>query len=174
MPKLEEMVPLHCGMIHCVLDIPEGKIKELIVFCHGLTGDRSGPQRILTHWARRLAEHDYLVVRFDFRGSGDSSGKFEKTTFSSMQEDVDAVIAWCESHYAFSHFILAGLSLGGVVAVNAISKYKNCKAIYLFNSDVRDSPHLMFPPIPFQLERDSFSYINSSLKSDFHCFLNKF
>lgn len=140
MPKLEKMLPLHFGWINLVLDIPDGEIKGLVVFCHGLTGDRSGPQKILTVWGKTLAQNHYLVARFDFRGSGDSSGVFEKTTFAQMEEDLDAVIDWCSSHYSFPHLILAGLSLGGVVVSKALRKHKQCKAICLFNTDVRNAP----------------------------------
>ncbi|CUI17167.1 putative hydrolase [Candidatus Protochlamydia naegleriophila] len=152
MPKLETMLPLHFGWINLVLDIPDGEIKALVVFCHGLTGDRSGPQRILTAWGKTLAEQHYLVARFDFRGSGDSSGAFEKTTFAQMEEDLEAVIDWCRAHYSFPHIILAGLSLGGVVASNALKKYKECKAICLFNSDVRNAPpfDLCCDPLPIR------------------------
>lgn len=140
MPKLEKMLPLPSGWINLVLDIPAGEIKGLVVFCHGLTGDRSGPQKILAVWGETLAQNHYLVARFDFRGSGDSSGVFEKTTFVQMEEDLDAVIDWCNTHYSFPLLILAGLSLGGVVASKALQKHKMCKAICLFNSDVRNAP----------------------------------
>lgn len=164
MPKIEKLLMLDSGWVNLVLDIPKADIKALVVFCHGLTGDRCGPQKILTLWANTLAENDYLVARFDFRGAGDSSGKFEKTTFAQMQEDLEAVVDWCLSHYACPYFILAGLSLGGVVAVNTLTKYKSvsprsfdnriseCKAICLFNSDVRDSLtfNLCSDPLPIR------------------------
>lgn len=138
--KIEEILLLNEGWIQVVADIPSSTPKALIILCHGLTGDRSGPQRILCNWARQLCENGYLVVRFDFRGSGDSSGLFEETTFCSMEEDLKTVINWSYSNFQFSHLVLGGLSMGGLIALKVMNQYSACKALFLFSSDIRDSP----------------------------------
>lgn len=139
-----------------MVDIPKGPPKALILLCHGLTGDRSGPQRILTTWAKVLEEHQYLVVRFDFRGSGDSSDAFEKTTITSMKEDIQAVISWCYAQYSFPHLILAGLSLGGIAALKTITDGQKCLSLCLFSSDLNDTPSFILEGDPVPIREGQF------------------
>lgn len=139
MRKLEEILQIDEGWISLVADLPQ-KPKALIVVCHGLTGDRSGPQKILSRWAEQLCEHGYLVIRFDFRGAGDSSGDFTKTTFKQMEKDLEAVVEWSMAHFPQLRLFLAGLSIGGIAALMTAQKYKECGGIFLFSSDINDFP----------------------------------
>ncbi len=152
MHKLEKILAVgDFGWIQIVGNIPP-KPKALIILCHGLTGDKSGPQRILSHWANILYDYGYLVVRFDFRGSGDSSGSFQETTISQMQQDLESVIKWCYNTFTFSKLILGGLSLGGLVALKTMPHYLDCAALFLFSSDINDNPYfdLCEDPLPIR------------------------
>ncbi len=51
---------------------------------------RGGGHRQLLLWARQLARHGYPVLRFDYRGMGDSSGTFGG--FTTIDEDLRAAI----------------------------------------------------------------------------------
>lgn len=57
------------------------------------------------------------AVRFNFRGVGQSSGVFDHGRGES--EDVQAVAAWLEQHYAPQALWLAGFSFGSYVALRA-------------------------------------------------------
>jgi pimeloyl-ACP methyl ester carboxylesterase len=86
----------------------------MVVICHGLTGNRVGPMRLLTVLAEELAMLGFLCLRFDFRGSGDSSGDFSATTFASMCSDLEQVTSWGRQQFGEPPLALVGLSIGGV------------------------------------------------------------
>lgn len=51
---------------------------------------RVGGHRQLTLWARHLSAHGYPVMRFDYRGMGDSHGAFRG--FEHVDEDIQAAL----------------------------------------------------------------------------------
>jgi pimeloyl-ACP methyl ester carboxylesterase len=108
---------------------------------HGLTGDRCGPAEILSRWARELAEAGHGVVRFDFRGSGDSPGSWAATTFAGMVSDFTAVIDWMRSQLDGSAALtLAGLSTGGVIAAATAAGRCDVAGLLLMSSDFWEEP----------------------------------
>ena len=130
------------GWLQLVIDAPP-KPQSVWIFCHGLTGDRCGPQRILSYLADGLSRHGAAAIRFDFRGSGDSSGNFCDTSFSQMTEDLSAVIGWAKKRYSLP-LHLAGLSVGAVPAVLGAQR-ERCEKLFLISSDLLDNPS--FPSI---------------------------
>ncbi|MCQ6267932.1 alpha/beta fold hydrolase [Fictibacillus sp. WQ 8-8] len=67
----------------------------VLLFAHGFTGDKIGGNRMGVKIARHLSNEGYIVVRFDFIGSGESQGEFaQDTTFSGWLEDVRTVVNW--------------------------------------------------------------------------------
>lgn len=67
----------------------------VLLFAHGFTGDKTGGNRMGVKLARHLCGEGYIVVRFDFIGSGESQGEFaQDTTFSGWLEDIQTVVSW--------------------------------------------------------------------------------
>lgn len=132
----EEIIPVPGGWLAAVLDVPVAASRAVVIICHGLTGDRTGPQRLLAVIATELARASFLCVRFDFRGSGDSSGTFTETSFAGMQADLEAVIDWTQAHYPVNNLVLAGLSIGGVVPALVAPRQERCQAVILLSSDL--------------------------------------
>lgn len=92
--------------------------KATIVLCHGLTGDKIGPQKLLSDLSAYLAcRCGVEVVRFDFRGAGLSSGSFTETSLSSMCEDA----LFLSSHFE-KPLIWMGISTGALIALMAAAK----------------------------------------------------
>jgi pimeloyl-ACP methyl ester carboxylesterase len=65
-----------------------------VVCCHGLTGTRFGSSYRLVQLARQLSAAGIACVRFDFRGCGESDGRFEDLTLDSVTDDLRAVLAY--------------------------------------------------------------------------------
>jgi pimeloyl-ACP methyl ester carboxylesterase len=133
--RVEETVDVPGGWCLAVLDRPLGRPRGLVVCAHGLTGDRSGPADLLARWSWSLSEHAIATVRFDFRGSGESSGRFEATTFAGMVSDVCAVGRWAISMVGPAPVVTAGISIGGVPAALAAGPL-NAAATLLLSSDL--------------------------------------
>jgi alpha/beta superfamily hydrolase len=111
-----------------------------IIIAHGLTGDRVGPVELLSRLSAELCSITATrVVRFDFRGSGDSPGEFSTTTFDGMASDFIAVA--CATCPAELPVVCAGISIGGVPAVMAAhnmqaSGKRDIAAVVLMSSDL--------------------------------------
>ncbi len=89
-----------------------------VLLCHGFTGNRMEAHFMFVKTSRQLAAHGIASLRFDFQGSGESTGQFED--MSILTEVADALAAW---EYLLNRPEtdpnrqgIVGLSLGGGVA----------------------------------------------------------
>jgi hypothetical protein len=113
---------LPTGRCLTVVDDPvEVAPRGTVVVAHDLTGDRSGPGGLLAFLAAALCDGCQVrVVRFDTRGSGDSSGAFQDVSFADMTEDFLAVV---RAHaLADRPLVCAGFGIGGVLATLAVNE----------------------------------------------------
>lgn len=95
-------------------DRPEGPRPGVVVFCHPhprFGGTMHAP--LMNGVTDRLVERGYAVLRFDFRGAGDSEGSHDEGP--GTQADVSAAVA--EARRETSSPALAGWSFGGSAAL---------------------------------------------------------
>lgn len=69
-------------------------------------------------WARYLAARGIEVLRYDYRGVGESTGVFEEMSFEDWSEDVQLLAEWAASQMPKLPLLLHGLELGAVLAGN--------------------------------------------------------
>jgi alpha-beta hydrolase superfamily lysophospholipase len=67
-------------------------------------------------WARYLAERRVEVLRYDYRGIGESTGVFEEMSFDKWSEDVQLLTNWFANRSPRLPFLLHGLELGAILA----------------------------------------------------------
>ena len=67
-------------------------------------------------WARYLATRQLEVLRFDYRGMGESTGQFEQATYADWLRDVRALAHWLNSRLPAAPLILHGLEMGAILA----------------------------------------------------------
>ena len=67
-------------------------------------------------WARFLAANNIEVLRYDYRGIGESTGKFDEMTFEDWSTDVQLLSGWLESRSPRAPLLLHGLELGAILA----------------------------------------------------------
>ncbi len=73
-------------------------------------------------WARYLAARHIEVLRFDYRGVGESTGVFEELGFADWAEDVERLLDWFQSRSPHVPLILHGLEIGALLAGQAFDK----------------------------------------------------
>jgi alpha-beta hydrolase superfamily lysophospholipase len=96
------------------------KDTPIVICCHGFTGDKIGANQLTTKLATFLEQQGYIVLRFDFLGSGDSDGEFSSdTSVSGWKEDLNNVLDWLnrQAEFSASPVILYGHSLGGMIVL---------------------------------------------------------
>lgn len=72
-------------------------------------------------WARFLADRQIEVLRYDYRGVGESTGSFEEMTFEDWCEDVRLLAQWFERQSPNSPLLIHGLEIGALLAAKAFS-----------------------------------------------------
>lgn len=120
------------GVWHC----PESpEIYPAVVLCHGFGGNKTEAHRIFVRLARSLEKRGIGVLRFDFRGSGDSQGDFKDTTVTRDLTDITSAIDFIERQQRVDkeRIGLLGLSLGAFLSVLTATRDKRIKSLVLWS-----------------------------------------
>lgn len=128
-----------------ILHLPVSKRKvPLVVLVHGWSGNLLGVwNAFFVKAARSFAKNGFAVLRFDFRGSGNSEGEFEDQTISSMLLDLKNVLDQITEHKAIdgNKVVLIGHSQGGYISILHAPNDKRVKAMILWmgrTADLKD------------------------------------
>lgn len=114
-----------------IMHLPNKKNAPVAIICHGYFGAKSGAFYILSDAARELCRNGFAVLRFDYRGSGDSEGKFEDQRIKTVLEDFDTAMEFLKTikDIDLSKIGVVGHSMGGTVAILSAKKHKDIKVI---------------------------------------------
>lgn len=95
-----------------------GEDRPLVLLLHGYGGNHQGAYYSYVDLAERLSKKGFNVLRFDFRGSGNSDGDFADQRLSTMVEDVESAVSFInDSGYRTADIHIVGHSKGGTVAI---------------------------------------------------------
>lgn len=104
-----------------VLHLPEGhRAERALLFCHPFAEEQKQGYRVFVELARRLARSGFACLRFDYRGTGDSSGPFTDFSLSGAVRDIRAAAALLAERSGCGLLGLIGLRLGASLAWRAI------------------------------------------------------
>jgi alpha/beta superfamily hydrolase len=104
------------GFLSAVLH--KARSKKLVILAHGHTGTKIETGRLFVHMGRALAASGINALRFDFFGSGESSGEFCEMSPNTEIDDLKRVVAWARRQ-GYRSIGLLGLSFGGAVSICA-------------------------------------------------------
>lgn len=89
-------------------------------------------------WARFLAQHNCIAIRFDYRGTGESTGKFVEMTFEDWWDDILQMSAWADAEFGHTPLVLHGIGMGGLLAQKAFTSGRG-DALLLWSPSVHAS-----------------------------------
>jgi hypothetical protein len=117
------------------LHMPDGRGRRpAVALFHGFTGDKAEAAFIFVALSRMLAENGIASLRIDFRGSGESEGRFEDMTPLEELSDARAALARLRRTRGIDprRLGVVGLSLGGLVAALAAGAEPDLKSAVLW------------------------------------------
>lgn len=132
----EQTFTIPCGgtELIAILHRPDGAMRRsgIVIVVGGGPQYRVGGHRQLVLWARALCAAGYPVLRFDYRGMGDTAGEFKgftqvdddlRSAVDRLQQEVpglDEIVLWGECDAASAILLYAGLDarVGGAVLLN--------------------------------------------------------
>lgn len=137
-----------CG----VWNMPTKTTKKVIILAHGITVDKN-EDGVFTSLAKLLSSRGYAVLRFDFRGHGESKGQPIDMTIKGEILDIDAAVDIVRRQ-GYSDIGLVGASFGGGVATLYAAKYLNkIKCLCLWNPCLNYDHCFLNPILPWLIKK---------------------
>lgn len=127
------------GILHRPL-LEQKKVPAVLI-CPGFAGNKCGKFRLFVTLGKELAKRGIAVLRFDYRGSGDSEGEFKDVTLEGKKSDTLTCLNFLKNDPQIdsNRIGLLGRSLGGVIAVLAARSF-DIKSLVLWAPVFRSDP----------------------------------
>lgn len=113
---------------------PDGPTSRGVVLCAPLAEEKLWSHRVFVSFARELAARGYAVLRFDFRGEGDSDRPFEDTDLTTRIEDTAFAIDSLKALVpGITDVTLVGLRLGATIAAVTAAQRTDVQRLVLWD-----------------------------------------
>jgi exosortase A-associated hydrolase 2 len=121
------------GRLFGVFHDASGPAQRLpFVFCHPFGEEKLWTHRVFVTFARALAGLGHPVLRFDYRGNGDSSGAFADSSIATALDDLDVAIGTLKARTDSAAVGLVGLRLGATLAATAAAARTDVSRLVLW------------------------------------------
>lgn len=127
-----------------VLTRPQKTNGKAVILCHGITvtKDESGA---FIELAKRISKEGYTVLRFDFRGHGESEMAQEEMTLTGEINDVSGAVDYMQT-LGFKKVVILGASFGGGATTMFTSQNQDKVSLLLLWNPCLDYDHSFFKP----------------------------
>jgi exosortase A-associated hydrolase 2 len=134
MTETAYFLPLGDERLFAFLHRPKGPCHGGAVLCAPFAEEKLWSHRVFVSFARELATRGYAVLRFDFRGEGDSDRTFEQSDLESRLEDTAAAIDELKRQVPeVTEVTLVGLRLGATIAAAVAAKRDDIDRLVLWD-----------------------------------------
>jgi dipeptidyl aminopeptidase/acylaminoacyl peptidase len=130
--KVEKVFFMSEGMkISGILHLPDEKHPPCVIASHGLLSSKDSEKYIVL--GERMSGEGMAMLRFDFRGIGESEGREEDNTISKKIADLSAAVDFVKSYPGMGNRIgLIGSSLGGFLTLIKASGDQEMRAVVIW------------------------------------------
>ena len=144
MPTLKNVsITGPAGNLEGIAHLPDNAPRAIAVVAHPLpTMGGTMENKVVTTLAKAFVELGCVALRFNFRGVGDSEGKFDDG--DGEVEDVLAVVRHARQEYGDLPLILSGFSFGGYVQACAAQQLHPFRLVLVAPAVGR----FAMPPVP--------------------------
>lgn len=129
-----------------VIYFPESETdrREGFVFVDAFAEEKLWAQRVMVTFARLLARLGYTVLRFDFRGHGDSDGRFEETSIATRLSDIRCAAGFLQQRAGerLQNINLLGLRFGATLALLAARELDEVRQLVLWEPIVNGAKYM--------------------------------
>nr|WP_281169024.1 alpha/beta hydrolase [Fulvivirga imtechensis] len=112
-----------------------------VVFCYPCGQEYIRCHKLYLNMANQLAKRGFHALRFDYKGTGDSSGDFCELTINQSLEDIHLVIEQFRQSFDISRIVLFGVRFGATLAI-MYSKLAPVDALILWNPILDGSSYI--------------------------------
>ncbi len=134
MTETAYFLPLGDERLFAFLHLPKGPCRGGAVLCAPLAEEKLWSHRVFVSFARELAARGYAVLRFDFRGEGDSDRTFEHSDLTTRLADTAAAIDELKRQVPeLRHVTLVGLRLGATIAAAVAAQRDDIDRLVLWD-----------------------------------------
>ncbi len=119
-----------------ILHLPKKDNPPCVIASHGLLSSKDSEKYIAL--GERISNEEMAMLRFDFRGIGESEGGEEDNTISKKIVDLSSAIDFMRSYPGLGDRIgLVGSSLGGFLSLIKASTDKRIRAVVIWATPLR-------------------------------------
>lgn len=126
------------GVLHAPASTPAD---AAFLFCAPFGEEKLWAHLVYVNFARELARRGFGVLRFDYRGSGDSEGDSEEATPDACLEDISVALAVLRGKFASAPLGLLGLRFGATLAALAAERESDVRQLVLWHPVLRGAPY---------------------------------
>ncbi len=117
--------------ISAVLHLPDKARAPFVIASHGLLSNKDSEKYVTL--GERLAEEGIGLLRFDFRGCGESEGALAESSVSGRIMDLGAAIEFARSYRGLGKRMgLLGSSLGGYISLVKAAMNPEVRAVVIW------------------------------------------
>lgn len=136
-------LPLGDERVFAFLHRPEGPCRGGAVLCAPLAEEKLWSHRVFVSFARELAAKGFAVLRFDYRGEGDSDRPFERSDCSTRVADTRAAIDELRRRVpGLDRVTLVGLRFGATIAAAAADGRDDVERLVLWDPVVEGADYM--------------------------------
>jgi exosortase A-associated hydrolase 2 len=113
-----------------------------LLLCHPFGEEKLWTHRVFVTFARALAERGHSVLRFDYRGNGDSDGSFLASSIDTAVADAHAAFEVLKERTGANRAGVLGLRFGAVIAKRLADERDDVSHLVLWQPVVNGDRYL--------------------------------